>query len=107
MISLTPSSNIGLQKELTPLSSFRTITSQRSHRYTCSQYRRGFHPFIDRREPFLMNASKKKNYAMKESIIIKKLPKIVFGLLFIGGSAFILGTIHAAKNIDRSYQQVF
>jgi hypothetical protein len=54
-----------------------------------------------------MNASKKKNYAMKESIIIKKLPKIVFGLLFIGGSAFILGTIHAAKNIDRSYQQVF
>jgi hypothetical protein len=48
-----------------------------------------------------------KKYAMKESIINKKLPKIVYGLLFIGGGAFIPGIIRAAKNIDRSYQQVF
>jgi hypothetical protein len=35
---------------------------------------------------------------MKESIINKKLLRMMFGFIFIGGGAAILGIYHAAKN---------
>jgi hypothetical protein len=38
---------------------------------------------------------------MKESIINKKKPTLLFGLLFVGSVAVILGIFRAAKNIQR------
>ena len=45
-------------KGLTPLVSFWAITSQRNHRYPITLFKRGFHFFIERREPLLMQQRK-------------------------------------------------
>lgn len=44
---------------------------------------------------------------MKESIINKKIPTVMFGLLFIGSVALILGIFRAAKNIERPLGDVY
>lgn len=38
---------------------------------------------------------------MKESTINKKILTVMFGILFIGGAAAILGIYRAAKNTER------
>jgi hypothetical protein len=54
-----------------------------------------------------MSTWKERNYAMKKSIVNKKIPKIMLGFLFIGGVAFILGIFRAAKNNEYLHQQPF
>lgn len=43
---------------------------------------------------------------MKESIIDKEMLTVMFGFLFIGGVAAILGIIRAVKNTERSLRDV-
>jgi len=49
---------ISLEKGLTTLSTFRAISSQRSRRYTCSRFKRGFHLLVGRREYLQTNEKK-------------------------------------------------
>jgi hypothetical protein len=44
------------KKGLTTLPSFRAITPERKHQYNVSRFSGGFRPFINRRDPFPLNA---------------------------------------------------